>query len=231
MSDSYLPQSDTGLRDFAVNLAAKALVTDGPTAGQLLELVAASGSFDTTLTTATAPATRTRPAILAKDAAKAMLITVVRKVARIIMANPAVTNARRAELGLTVRKTPAPIPAPSTAPTLDVVSVSGASFHLRIHGEPVRTAKPDGVAGAQIYSFVGEAAPPDLKLWQQAAQVTRTEAVVTLSDVIPGAQVWLIARWFNAKMEVGPLSEPINSRVQWAVGDSSPPALRLSQAA
>ncbi|MCC7351650.1 MAG: hypothetical protein IT446_13900 [Phycisphaerales bacterium] len=231
MSVPFPPQTDSGLRDFAANLAAKASLSDGLSPGQQLELSAANSAYAAALATATAPATRTRPTILAKDAARKTLLSVVRKVARIINANPAVTNERRAELGLTVRKTPAPIPPPSAILTVDVVSVSGSTFRVRLHGEPVRTAKPDGVAGAQIFSFTGETAPSDLTLWRQTDPTTRTEAYVTVDDAAPGALVWLVARWFNAKMEFGPLSEPVSARVQWAVGNSSPQALRLAEAA
>jgi hypothetical protein len=82
---------------------------------------------------ANADATRSPSAIIDKDQKKADLISNARMLARIIQANPSVTNAQRSDLGLTVRDPdPSPIPVPSSDPLIEIKSIEGRTVRVRL---------------------------------------------------------------------------------------------------
>jgi hypothetical protein len=217
-----IPQSDRVLPGFSQNLTTKVQAkTDhyGVSEGLAAQLQVDADSYIQALAVADNPATRTRMAISEKNLSKKNLIFTCREVARVIQANPDVTNVIRLDLGLPVHKTPAPIPAPAEAPVLDVLSVNGWTIRLRLHSESER-AKPVGAAGAHLYCFVGDTAPAELSAWRPLADVTHSLTDVTVADAEPGARVWLLGRWFNAKLQNGPLSQAVSTRVQGSVKDS-----------
>jgi hypothetical protein len=134
-----------------------------------------------------------------------------------IQASPAVTDAQKVQLGITVRKTtPSPVPPPSTAPTLTVAAVAGRTASVRLGDaqNPHRRGKPAGVAGASVFSFVGAVAPADLNAWKFEGNVGRPEIDITFpSTLAAGTTVWLTAFWFNNRKQSGPACDPVSANL------------------
>jgi hypothetical protein len=137
--------------------------------------------------------------------------------AKIIDGTATVTDAQRLDLGLNVRATPAPIPAPSQAPNLDVAGRLGTTVTIKLHDGSTsgRRRKPAGVQGASVFSFVGTggATPPaELADWKFEGNTTRTKIDVQFDAALaPGTLVWLCAFWFNPRGQAGPGCTPVSA--------------------
>jgi hypothetical protein len=217
MSD-FLPTRDGDLLTWSVNFNAKinATPTDyGLTAGQATAYTTLHDAFATAFQTASDPLTRSPANIVAKDGAKAALITSARQLAGIIQKYPGTTDFMRSELGLTVKDAePSPIPPPADAPQLDVVTVSGRTVRIRLRdvANPTRRGKPAGVSGASVFSYVGATPPPDVAAWKFEGNIGVTKVDVTFPTTVePGAQVWLTAFWFNPRKQSGPACTPVTT--------------------
>jgi hypothetical protein len=218
---SFLPVREAELVTWSTNFNTKINAT--PTA---YGLTAPQGTAYTTLHTAfvnaynaaNSDSTNSRSATVTKNTAKAALIANARLLAGIVQKYPGTTNTMRSDLGLTVRDTqPTPIPPPSTAPDIDIVSVSGNTVKLRLHdvnGSPSKRGKPAGVSGAAVFSFVGAAAPTDEGAWSFEGNASRTVVDVTFPPgTAPGAKVWFTAFWFNQRKQSGPASAPVGTNI------------------
>jgi hypothetical protein len=225
MSTYFIPRSDVRLRGFASNFNAK--VQARPDHYEVSAALAGQLDADTTdylgkLAVADDESTRTRVTISRKNAAKIKLIATCQAAARIIQAGPATTNAVRYELALPVRGTPSPIPAPAEAPCIDVVSVSGCTVHLRLHTATGLRGKPAGAAAARFHTFIGPTPPQELCQWAFAATTSRTKTSISFDLALPpGATIWLIAAWINAKQQSGPLSQPAYAYLQHGVSSGA----------
>ena len=99
---------------------------------------------------------------------------------------------------------------------LEVIERMGTVVKVRLHdatGE--RRGKPDGVAGARIYSHIGPTAPVNVVDWKFEGQVTRTaEIPITFaSETAPGTIVWFTACWYNPRGETGPGCAPVSTNI------------------
>ncbi len=214
---NYLPTRDAALITWATNFDQKvrAAYTDlGLSTDQATELTAALLLFSANHQTANNPDTRSPTAIIAKDGARHALVQLIRSLARIIHAHPAVTDVERSELGLSLRdRSQSPIPAPTIAPGLDIISAVGRTIHLRLHesSASLRRGKPRGVAAAGFYSSIGAAPPAELDDWHFHGHASRTRVSLAFAaEIPPGALIWLTARWLNPRMQPGPLAHPVS---------------------
>ena len=83
-----------------------------------------SGQYFAAWQAATNPATRTHGTVAAKNAAKIALKAAAKDLASIINGTPTVTDQMKIDVNLHVRDTsPTPIPAPETAPLINVIQV------------------------------------------------------------------------------------------------------------
>jgi hypothetical protein len=217
---TFLPTRESELVTWSLTF--KTLITATPTAyaltaGQATTYGGLHDTFVTKYNLCNADATRSPSNIVAKDDAKIALIANARLLARIVQAAPSVTNQQKSDLGLTVRDVgPTPIPPPSDAPDIDIVAVSGNTVRLRLHeaGQSSKRAKPDGVAGATIFSAVGAVAPTTEEAWTFQGNTTKTLFDVTFPPTIePGAKVWFTAFWRNNRDESGPASTPVTTNI------------------
>src|SRR5947209_3086662 len=122
----FIPANDNALLAFATPFSSQITATPtafGLTAGQATTLAGLVTSFTTKLAAAQLPATRGPASILAKDDARALMVTEIRALARQIQGTQSVTNEQRQALGLTVRHVRTPIPPPATSPNMDIVSI------------------------------------------------------------------------------------------------------------
>lgn len=152
-----------------------------------------------------------------KEASKTSLLRLGRELYGFVQDSTAVTAANKLDVGVDPRdRLPSPIPAPATAPVVDVVSVSGNVAVVRLHeaDKPDRRGKPAGVAGASVFSHVGPTAPTAEDDWTFEGLTGRTTVTVTFpAATAPGAKVWFTARWFNARKQNGPAADPVGTNI------------------
>jgi hypothetical protein len=221
-SNGFLPRTDAGLLAWSANFSA--LITATPTAYGLTSAIAtAYTALHTAYATALAacdPGVRNKAAVLAKNDAREALKVQARFLAKLVQGTSTVTDSQKAELGLTVNAMPSPIPPPSAAPALDIVSVVGRTVKIRLHDadNAGKRGKPAGVAGATVFSAVGDDAPVTEDGWKFEGNTTRTEIdVVFPNSVAAGAKVWLLAFWRNERDQSGPPCAPVSTNVQFGL--------------
>ena len=165
MSLGFLPRADAALLAWSANF--NTLINATPTAyGLTAALATAYGTLHTAYATALAaadPAIRTKSAVAAKNVARTNLKTDARLLAKLIEGTASVTDGRKLSLGLNVKAWPSPIPVPSSAPGLDVASVSAWTVKIKPHDSTssAKRGKSPGVSGSAAFSFVGATAPTD----------------------------------------------------------------------
>lgn len=151
-----------------------------------------------------------------KDEARADLEKTMRGLAKKVHGTPGMTNATRAEAGLAARSgTRSSVGAPDTRP-LGRIEAKGHStlvVHFVDETTPTRLAKPEGVQGCQIFSFIGDAAPADPSGYAFVALDTRTPYVDEHAAANAGKIVHYLLRWQNAKGDTGPWSAVITAKI------------------
>jgi hypothetical protein len=223
MSDPIVfpPTSDSKWVEWTQSFLAA--VTPNPqgvqlTPAQVAELNTAFLAFQSALATSNAPTTRTRPAVAAKNQARADLRGIAGHLVATVRSNLAISNEQLLELGIKPRTQRQPVPPPAFAPDIDIVSVNGNRVTIRLHNSQTvgRRRRPVGVAGAAVFSHVGPSAPEDPTLYRFEGNVTKTEVVVELpSSVQPGTKVWFTAFWYSPTAASGPGAVPVSAVTQW----------------
>ena len=223
MSRNFLPARDSLLLDWSNNFNTKITATPtayGLTAAQATAYGTLHTAYSNAYTTATAPSTRTRGTIAAKNSARTALKANARLLARIVQATASVTAQQKIDLGLTPRDVvPSPINTPTEAPVLEIVTAIGRTIKLNLRSVgSERRGKPDGVHGASLFSFVGAAPPADISAWTFEGSTTRTSFDVEFpATVAAGSQVWLTAFWFNPRSQSGPACTPVSAYIAGGV--------------
>lgn len=161
---------------------------------------------------------RTPGQIQKKNAAKKALKAAARLLARIVRATPGVTNAERARLGLTVPDEElTPATRPSDPPILSLLPSTGRVVRVRLqdNASPTRRGKPHGVAGAAVFSYVGDKPSGRLGDWTFEGNMTRPTFAIDIDSTVPaGARVWIAAMWYNTRGKPGPVCAAQSVRVQ-----------------
>ncbi len=207
---------NTGSAAFSTKITATP-VAFGLVAAQATAYAALSTAYTTAYLAAIDPLTRTKAKIAAKNQAKVNLKAMASNLAKIIDGTPTVTNEQKIDLGLNVRAHPSPIPPPGVQPAVNVLLVQGRAVRVRIidSAVPTKRGKPAGVLGASVYSFVGTSYPIDPTAWFFEGTTTKKLFDVQFPDsVAGGAQVWIMAKWFNKTTQNGPPSVPVTTFVQ-----------------
>jgi hypothetical protein len=218
MGTWYIPQREGGFDAWAGNFASLIALDPaayGVAAPDAAALSSAYALWHAAYATARAPGTRTRPAVSAKNDAKAALLTIVKRLAAAVRANPAVEPGMRVALGL---RNPdgilTPIPAPEGAPTLAVVRIERGAHTLRTFtggesGEALAgRARPRGAIGLMVFRAVGEETERDPARASFLALVTRGSFSSAFSPADRGKLATYFARWASARGELGPWSLP-----------------------
>lgn len=220
MPTNYMPNRDADLDAWMQNFAA--LITATPTAyglvaGDATIIQAQADAFAAALLAATDPSTRTSATIAAKDAARATAEDVLRGYAQRVNINPAVSNAERVDLGLTVRSlTPTPVPAPTTAPALMLINASPllARLNFRDSDTPLLKRKPAGVIALELRRTIGVAPAVDPNAATLLAMVTKTPFAVEYVAGDVGKVATYFGRWVTRSgpagiAQHGPWSAPL----------------------
>ncbi len=120
----------TGSANFSTKISATP-TSYGLVAGQATAYAALNTAFQSAYSAAITPATRTKSTVAAKDSARTPLRQMASDLAKIIDGTPTVTNAQRVDLGIAVRATPSPRPAPGTPYRFSVGLASDGSVTLK----------------------------------------------------------------------------------------------------
>lgn len=188
----------------------------GLTAGQATAFAALNTALQSAYATAIEPTTRSPVAIQAKNLAIRNMRNSAKLLAKIAYATSTVTDAQLVALGLLPRTSPSPRPIPTEAPILEVVSVSGRLVTIRIHDAASESRrKAPGAVGANIFSYVGAAAPADPGAYRYEGMATRsTMELLFPNSVASGATVWLSAQWITARGQTSVGSSPMSFTLQ-----------------
>lgn len=219
MTVSYIPAKDAQFLawlDNFDNLTSVNFAAYGLTGGEATSITTVRTNFDSSYATATDPTTRTPVTIALKDVDKATASATVRPLAQKIRNNPAVSDPERVALGLTVPDTaPAPIPAPTTFPLLDLLRATPGQHWLQYRDSdtPTTKAKPFGATGMELWSAIGVAAAPTPATASYLGTVTKSPLSVTLDAGDVGKVATYFARWITQRGLVGPWSSGVSLTV------------------
>jgi hypothetical protein len=170
-----------------------------------------------TLIAAREEGTRSKSQTMAKDEAKTDLLTLGRQLYVIAQSSSVATPIQKTEAGIHLRDTqPTPVPAPNAAPALAVTRVFGHDISISLKdASGARKGRPIGVAGASLFTFVGETAPATTDAgWKAEGNVTRNRVIVQFPEsVAPGSKVWFTAFWYNPRGLAGPACTPVGSGI------------------
>lgn len=216
---SFLPNTDSGLRDWSI--AFNEQVQDDPAAcgltpAQAAEYLAAHTSYMDTYAIAKNPATRTKPAVVAKVDSARNLRRTAGSFGRMIEANLAISNQKKSDLGLTVRDSePSPIPPPSSKPIIMLGEADGfyLPFKIKNPGYSGRGKGP-GISGVAIFTFVGPNPPQELHQWQFQANMSTMSGVIGFPPTLPPfSKVWVSGFFFNPRKQSGPMADPVSTNL------------------
>lgn len=220
MQTPYLPDPDAGFdnwfRNFSTLITA-APATYGLLVGDATAIATSQGLWSTAYIAATDPATRTAPAIAAKDAQRILSTALIRPYATTISRNPAVSNDNKTAVGVNLPNTArTPVPPPATVPTLSLVQAIHFLQVLayRDTSTPTSKAKPPGAIGLDLWRFVGTVAGSDPTAGSPFGTITKSPTNIgyTAPDVGKTATYW--GRWVtrsgpSGQAQYGPWSSPL----------------------
>ena len=158
-----------------------------------------------------------RAATEEKGTQRGGLEAAIRTIAGKVQANASVTDAQKAALGVTVRKTTrTPVAVPTTTPTIQRIDTSTRAI-LRLFivdaTTPDSRAKPAGVQGCEIREQVGGTAPVDPNAMAFLAIETRMPYRADFEAMDIGKTVYFALRWLNTRGEPGPWSAIFNATI------------------
>jgi hypothetical protein len=211
MSD-YIPDADDQFNEFLPKLVQAALANAAVLKLSQADVQVLSGfptKWNADYPAHLAAQAAAKAATATKDATRKAIDAGLRPYVAQWQANPEVTDALRALLGITIAKTThTPAPVPSTRPELNADTSQRLQITLHFHDAgSVHKAKPAGVRGCQIWEQIGGTPPLDLTGMSFFGTVTRTPGILPFHAADAGKTVYIIARWENTTGETGPLSD------------------------
>lgn len=164
----------------------------------------------------------------AKDASRSHGEALARQAARLLQADPTVTDAQRADLGLPIHdRTRTPISRPQTPPqaSIDISNRFRHRIRFRDAGPPVRRARPKGTVGCEVWMYIDApsngngrvAVQSDSGADHNAPEGMQMIALATapLTVEFTGEQAGHTAhyqlRWINRRGQAGPWSETLSA--------------------
>ena len=213
-SNRLIPTRQAQLLGFSQNMYDRLTVTPeayGVNADDVAPFAAAQEAFKAAFAKMENPETKNTVTIEQKNLRKKTMIAEIRKVVKVIQAWPAMTNDKRGELRIPVRDTTnTAVPPPAESPKVILEPFLGRSAKFRLENAEGGRARPANATSALLYTFVGTAAPEDIKDWtfQGISHLYKNE--LTFPQGTPsGSQVFLTACWVNGKGQPGPASYPV----------------------
>src|SRR5206468_714023 len=108
-----------------------------------------------------------------------------------------------------------PVAAPTTRPVLAIANIASRTLTIRISDEatPTRRAKPPGVDGADVYSFIGTTPPGDLSAWTYKGLARNGEFNVPYNAGDVAQIAHLRAVWKNTRGVSGPIGDEVTGSI------------------
>lgn len=206
------PQALLFMQNFATIIAANPAIYQ-LTAPDAAAITAAVAAFDTALTTATNPSTRTHVTVAIKDDARTAAEQLVRQFAALIKFNAGISDPDKIAIGVPpVNNSREPVDCPQTSPLLNIIAATPGKQTLRYADSmtPDSPAKPFGATELQLFRAIGTAPATDPGAAQFYGKFTRNPVAVNFNSADNGKQATYFARWASRRGEVGPWSAPIS---------------------
>lgn len=215
----FIPRKDSLAVAWGANFAQRisddaARFKISPAVAELL--VQQQAEFAQAYWTANSPATRTAVSIDLKKKARAAFVKTAREIAARVRALPGVDRMTLSSLGLVIGRgrsaRRSPVKPPTSAPIVSIRSVEGSRISVAFKNvdAPARNGMAPGIHGAQIWFFVGDLPPADIRRWKHICMTTRARRTVRIpGNLPPGTRVWIAAKWTNRRAQLGPMSRPV----------------------
>ena len=215
----YIPGGDTEFNSWLTNfmtVLSPRRAELGFSEAEFNALTAASSTWDTAFSQHTQAQLSAASATQAKKAARANLEDSLRAAVKRLQALPALEDADRASLGITVSsttRTPAPIP--TTRPVVQVDTGQRLRHTISFADEttPNRRVKPEGMRGCEIWVKVGDPAPADPSEMRFLALDTASPYLVVYGGVDAGKTAHYMLRWVNTREDRGPWSQTVSATI------------------
>lgn len=225
MPRDFYPRREADIVKFSSNFSSR-IVRDpqrfGLTQGQGAAYAERQAAFATAYRAAKSRRAKSdTSATVTKEFARIILEAETRKLVNLIRANKSVCVDDKLKLG--IRRLTGPkhrIKRPDVAPGLEILSVDGRTMKVRLIDleDAVIGAKPRGVAGAVIMSYVGAEPPADPAAWRFERNTTKARFEFTFrGEIPPGETVWLTAYWYNPRRETGPACDAVCTNIRTGV--------------
>lgn len=215
----FIPNTDGDFQTWQANFITYAnahLAGLGILAGDMAPITAAQTTWNSAYTAHSAAQASAKSASQAKDAARLNFEIALRALVVRLQASPAVDNAERAALGITVRDTTkTAVSVPTTRPIAKVDTSQRLRHVIAFMNEatPTSKAKPAGVMGAEIWVKCGDPAPTDPSQCVFLALDTRTPYTADFPGTDAGKVAHYMLRWVNTRGEKGPWSETVSATI------------------
>jgi hypothetical protein len=149
------------------------------------------------------------------DARKAYVSALRNFIQGQLMRNVKVTDADRRAMGLPVYdRTPTTPGVPTSRPETEVDFSQMAQHVIHVRDDETKsTAKPEHVAGFELWRKIGGDTTPSFEEMQLVEQVPRSPHALTYTYADRGKNVWYLTRWVNTRGEKGPWSEYVSAIV------------------
>lgn len=219
MAASYIPTKDALFEAWDLNFTT--LLTANPalygsTAADAVAQTAFYTTWHAAFLVTSNPATKTKPAVAAKNAARVAATKGIRPLAQQIAKNPGVTNANKLALGLNLQSStgPTPLPPPSSYPILGLVGLTPGNITLKFTDslDGVSRKKPAGVLSGLLWGKVSATPITDPTLLDFLDPFNTQPFDLDTSGMAKGSTIYLAANWSTRTGLRGPWS-PILSTV------------------
>lgn len=212
----FVPSAEGDLVAFLENFATRATAeaaSIGLTPAQCTSLSADVASFKASWLLTRDRSTRSGAKVIEKNEEKKAVVKNLRDLAKIVQAYPGTTDAQRDLLGLTVPAQRQKRPIPATAPLVEKTGVTGNVVGIKLReANSTRRGRPKFCSSAQVYSYVGENPPTNVRDWFFEGSTNRLSLDLAFDTTLPvGTKVWICAAWANERNQAGPASEAIGA--------------------
>jgi hypothetical protein len=215
----FIPRPDTEFDVFQENLMAQlkgdktkfALSNESDT-----ELMALQAEWVTRNAAHIEAQSQAAAALVAKDTARAAYEAGLRRQVRKTQNAPAVTDADRAKLRITIRDTTPTAPgAPMTRPVVQVDTSQRRQHELLVTDEltPNSRSKPDDTTHYEVWVKVGDTPPADESELRFVDISSTASLIVKYKGTDAGKTAHYMARWVNSRKEKGPWSQTVSATI------------------
>ena len=221
MATDYIPKGDTQFMVWLTNFST--LITATPTAyglnaGNATTLAALLSAYSDALMVAKSDA-RGPAATTVKDTARANAEAYARELATMIQANKSVTNAQKAELRITIRKTTkTPIGANTTAPLLSFITAGALTHTLRYADSttPDSRRRPFGAAALKLSWWIVPTGTTPSGPANYVENFSSVPINIEFESADIGKTCIYSAKWVTATGLVGPVSNTLTATIMGA---------------